>query len=77
MVEKFNSTDISGNYADWAKSLGGFGLRVTEPSQIVPAIKAGVEATLVGAYRVLGGYVPGLWMFAALGFLVSYLLSAA
>jgi acetolactate synthase-1/2/3 large subunit len=51
--EKFKSTDISGNYADWAKSLGGFGLRVTEPSQIVPAIKAGVEATRNGQPALL------------------------
>ena len=51
--EKFKSTDISGNYADWAKSLGGFGLRVTEPSQIVPAIKAGVEATRNGKPALL------------------------
>jgi acetolactate synthase-1/2/3 large subunit len=51
--EKFKSTDISGNYADWAKSLGGFGLRVTEPSQIVPAIKAGVEATREGKPALL------------------------
>ena len=51
--EKFKSTDISGNYADWAKSLGGFGLRVTEPSQIIPAIKAGVEATRNGQPALL------------------------
>ncbi len=41
---RFRSTDISGNYADRARSLGGFGLRVTQPSQIVPALRAGIEA---------------------------------
>jgi hypothetical protein len=29
--EKYNSTDISGNYAEFAKALGGYGERVTEP----------------------------------------------
>ena len=38
-TEKFQSTAISGNYADFAKSLGCHGERVTEPGAIVPAIK--------------------------------------
>ena len=29
--QKYGSTDISGNYADFAKALGGYGERVTEP----------------------------------------------
>ena len=33
-TEKYRSTDISGNYADFAKALGGYGERVTEPGQI-------------------------------------------
>ncbi len=41
-TEKFKSTDISGNYADLAKSLGCYGERVTEPGAIVPAIKRAV-----------------------------------
>ena len=44
-TEKYNSTDISGNYADFAKALGGYGERVTEPGQIIPAIKRGIEQT--------------------------------
>ena len=42
--EKYNSTDISGNYADFATALGGYGERVTEPGEIIPAIKRGIEA---------------------------------
>ena len=42
-TEKYRSTDISGNYADFAKALGGYGERVTEPGEIVPAIKRGIE----------------------------------
>ena len=30
-TEKYRSTDISGNYADFARALGGYGERVTEP----------------------------------------------
>jgi len=45
---KFNSTDISGNYADLARALGGYGERITDPNEIVPAIKRGVQQTLEG-----------------------------
>ena len=41
-TEKYRSTDISGNYADFAKALGGYGERVTEPGEIMPAIKRGI-----------------------------------
>src|SRR5205809_5683735 len=37
-TEKFRSTDISGNYADMARAFGGYGERVTDPSQIIPAL---------------------------------------
>jgi len=47
-TEKFHSTDISGNYADFAKALGAWGERVTEPAAIVPAIKRAVEKTKEG-----------------------------
>ena len=52
-TEKFRSTDISGNYADMAKAFGGFGERVTEPDQIVPAIKRGIEQTRQGRPALL------------------------
>jgi len=47
-TEKYRSTDISGNYADFAKALGGYGERVTEPSEIIPAIKRGIAETQAG-----------------------------
>jgi len=52
-TEKYRSTDISGNYADLACALGGYGERVTEPSQIIPAIKRGIEQNLNGKPAML------------------------
>jgi acetolactate synthase-1/2/3 large subunit len=46
--EKYHSTDISGNYADWAKALGGYSERVTEPAQVVHALLQGIAATKEG-----------------------------
>ncbi len=51
--EKFQSTDISGNYADFARALGGYGERVMSPAEIVPAIKRGIEATQDGKPALL------------------------
>ena len=47
-TEKYRSTDISGNYADFARALGGWGERVTEPGAIVPAIKRAIDRTREG-----------------------------
>src|SRR5213075_321619 len=47
-TEKYRSTDISGNYADFAKALGGYGERVTKPEDIIPAIKRGIQKTKEG-----------------------------
>src|SRR3954471_2817383 len=52
-TEKFRSTDISGNYADFAKALGGYGERVTSPDEIVPAIRRGIAATEAGQPALL------------------------
>jgi thiamine pyrophosphate-dependent acetolactate synthase large subunit-like protein len=52
-TEKYRSTDISGNYADMAKAFGGYGERVTEPDQIVPAIKRGIQQTREGRPALL------------------------
>lgn len=52
-TEKYRSTDISGNYADFAKALGGWGERVTAPGQIVPAIKRAVDKTREGTPALL------------------------
>ena len=47
-TEKYRSTDISGNYADMARAFGGYGERVTDPGEIVPAIKRGIQQTQEG-----------------------------
>ena len=52
-TEKYRSTDISGHYADFAKALGGHGERVTEPDEIVPAIKRAVAKTREGTPALL------------------------
>ena len=52
-TEKFRSTDISGDYAAFAQALGGYGERVTEPSEIVPAIRRGIEQTEAGTPALL------------------------
>lgn len=44
-TEKYNSTDIGGDYADMAKAFGGYGERITDPEEIVPALKRGIAAT--------------------------------
>jgi len=46
--EKYHSTDISGNYADWAKALGGYSERVTDAAQVTHALLNGIAATKEG-----------------------------
>jgi len=50
---KFRATDISGNYADLARALGGYGERVTQPEDIVPAIRRGIAQTQQGKPALL------------------------
>jgi thiamine pyrophosphate-dependent acetolactate synthase large subunit-like protein len=50
---KYRSTDISGNYADMAKAFGGYGERVTQPEEIIPAIKRGMQKTQEGTPALL------------------------
>ncbi len=52
-TERFRSTDISGDYAAMARAFGGYGERVTEPSEIVPAIQRGIEQTENGVPALL------------------------
>ncbi|HKQ80773.1 MAG TPA: thiamine pyrophosphate-requiring protein [Steroidobacteraceae bacterium] len=52
-TKKYRSTDISGNYADFARSLGGYGERITRPEDIVPAIRRGIEKTHNGVPALL------------------------
>ena len=55
----YRATDISGNYADFARALGGHGERVTTPADIIPAIKRGIEKTKEGV-PVLLEFITGL-----------------
>ncbi len=51
--ERFQSTDISGNYADFAQALGGYGERITDPAQIGDALRRGIKATQEGRPALL------------------------
>ncbi len=51
--EKYGSTDISGHYADMAKAFGAHGERITEPTDIVAALKRGIAATERGQPALL------------------------
>lgn len=50
---KYGSTNISGHYADMAKSFGGYGERVETPDEIIPAIKRGLRKTEEGIPALL------------------------
>ena len=52
-TEKYRSTDISGDYAAFARALGGYGERIEKPADIVPAIKRGIAATQEGKPALL------------------------
>ena len=52
-TEKYRSTDISGDYAAFARALGGYGERVTEPGEIVPAIQRAIRQTKEGTPALL------------------------
>jgi thiamine pyrophosphate-dependent acetolactate synthase large subunit-like protein len=52
-TEKYRATDIGGNYADMAIAFGGYGERITEPGEIVAALKRGIAATENGQPALL------------------------
>jgi acetolactate synthase-1/2/3 large subunit len=52
-TERYRSTDISGDYAAFARSMGGYGERVEKPEDIIPAIQRGIAATLRGQPALL------------------------
>lgn len=45
---RFRATDISGDYAAFARALGGYGERVEHPDDIAGAIRRGIAATQAG-----------------------------
>jgi acetolactate synthase-1/2/3 large subunit len=52
-TEKYRSTDISGNYAEMARAFGGYGERISDPAEIIPAIRRGIEQTQAGRPALL------------------------
>ncbi|MDX6748553.1 thiamine pyrophosphate-requiring protein [Geminicoccaceae bacterium 1502E] len=50
---RYRSTDISGDYAAFARALGGYGERIERPEDIVPAIRRGIAATEAGQPALL------------------------
>jgi acetolactate synthase-1/2/3 large subunit len=47
-TERYRATDISGDYAAMARAFGGYGERITDPADIIPAIQRGIEQTRQG-----------------------------
>jgi len=52
-TERYRSTDISGDYAAMARAFGGYSERITEPGEIVHAIRRGIEQTKKGVPALL------------------------
>jgi thiamine pyrophosphate-dependent acetolactate synthase large subunit-like protein len=52
-TQKYRSTDISGDYAMMARAFGGYGERITQPSEIVPALQRGIAQTRMGVPALL------------------------
>jgi acetolactate synthase-1/2/3 large subunit len=52
-TRKYRSTDISGQYAELARALGGYGERVADAGEIVPAIQRGIAETEAGRPALL------------------------
>jgi len=50
---KYRSTDISGDYAAMARAFGGYGERVSDPAEIVPAIRRAIARTEAGQPALL------------------------
>ena len=52
-TDRFRATDISGDYAAFARARGGYGERISQPDEIVPAIRRGIAATEAGQPALL------------------------
>lgn len=52
-TERYRSTDIGGDYAGIARDLGGWGERVTDPSELGAAVRRAVAATEAGTPALL------------------------
>jgi acetolactate synthase-1/2/3 large subunit len=52
-TDRYRATDISGDYAAFARALGGYGERIERPDEIAAAIRRGVAATEEGRPALL------------------------
>jgi len=52
-TERYRATDISGDYAAMARAFGGYGERITNPDEIIPAIRRGIAQTQKGVPALL------------------------
>ncbi len=52
-LEKYGVKRLSGNFSDVAKAMGAYSERVTEPQDIIPALKRGIAAVEGGQATVL------------------------
>ena len=52
-VGRYDAKRLSGQFAEVAQAMGAFSERVTQPEQIIPAIRRGLEATRSGRPAVL------------------------
>ena len=52
-TQKYRATDISGDYAALARALGGYGERITEPQDIIPALRRGMAQVQQGTPALL------------------------
>jgi acetolactate synthase-1/2/3 large subunit len=43
--ERYHGRDLTGNYADMGRALGGYAERVERPDEIVPAIQRAIRVT--------------------------------
>jgi acetolactate synthase-1/2/3 large subunit len=50
---RYRATDITGDYSAMARAFGGYGERVTEPAEIIPAIRRAVAQTEDGVPALL------------------------
>jgi len=50
---KYGATDITGNYADMARSFGCYAERIGEPGEIIDALERGIAATEAGRPALL------------------------
>jgi acetolactate synthase-1/2/3 large subunit len=50
---KYGTTNVGGDYTAIARALGAYAERVVQPSEIVPALRRGIEQTRRGVPALL------------------------